>query len=152
MDERLAGARLAPARPADLTTLRDLLAANGLPGGDLTAEHLRYYWVARNPAGIAGVVGLEPCGSAALLRSLAVRADGRGRGLGSRLAAHAESHAVALGIESLYLLTTTAERFFAARDYVAIPRDSAPPAIRATREFSDLCPATSVCMRKRVRG
>jgi hypothetical protein len=35
---------------------------------------------------------------------------------------------------------------------VATARGSAPPAIRATREFSDLCPSTSACMAKRVGG
>jgi amino-acid N-acetyltransferase len=113
---------------------------------------LRHFWVHRDAAGIGGVIGIEPYGNAALLRSLAVRDDLRARGLGSRLLAHAESQAAGLGVETLYLLTTTAERFFAARGYARTPRDSAPVAIRATREFSELCPSTSTCLSKRVRG
>jgi len=143
---------VALAQPVDLPAIRALLAASGLPGEDLTPEHLRYFWVRRDAVGITGVVGIEPHGSAALLRSLAVREDQRGRGQGNRLVAHAESEAGALGVKTIYLLTTTAERFFVARGYLATPRDSAPPAIRATREFSDLCPSTSACMSKRVGG
>jgi len=71
----------APAQPADLPAIRALLAASGLPGGDLTPSHLDSFWVRRDAAGLAGVVGLEPRGRTALLRSLAVRADGQGRGL-----------------------------------------------------------------------
>ena len=139
------------AQAADLPAIRTLLAASGLPGADLTPTHLGAFWLQRDAAGLVGVVGLEPHGNAALVRSLAVRADERGRGLGGVLLAHAESRAGALGIEALYLLTTTAERFFAARGYTVIPREAAPLDIRATTEFAELCPASSVCMTKRVR-
>ena len=140
----------APAQPADLPAIRALLAASGLPGEDLTRAHLDSFWVRRDPAGLVGVVGLEPHGRAALVRSLAVRADGRGQGLGAALLAHAESQAGALGVETLYLLTTTAETFFAARGYAVTPRETAPTEIQATAEFAELCPSNSVCMTKRA--
>jgi len=141
---------MSPAQAGDLPAIRALLTASELPGADLTPAHLASFWLERDAAGLAGVVGLEPHGRAALVRSLAVRADGRGRGLGGVLLAHAEAQAPALGIEALYLLTTTAERFFATRGYTVIPRDAAPPAIRATAEFAQLCPASSVCLTKPV--
>jgi amino-acid N-acetyltransferase len=141
---------VAAAQVADLTEIRGLLAVSGLPGEDLTPAHLSAFWIRRDAAGIAGVVGLEPHGRAALLRSLAVRADARGRGLGTALLAHAESQAGALGVEALYLLTTTAETFFAAHGYAGMPRENAPPEIQATAEFAALCPSNSVCMTKRV--
>lgn len=150
MNECAGEAGLAAARPTDFAAIRALLAANGLPEADLTAEHLGHFWVHRDAAGIGGVIGLERYGTAALLRSLAVRADLRARGIGSRLLAHAESQAAALGVKTLYLLTTTAERFFTARGYARTRRESAPPTIRATREFSELCPSTSACLSKRV--
>ena len=140
----------APAQPADLPAIRALLAASGLPGEDLTPAHLDSFWVRRDATGLVGVVGIELRGRAALLRSLAVRGDGQGHGLGAALLAHAESRAAALGADTLYLLTTTAERFFAARGYAVTPRDAAPPEIQATAEFAELCPSGSVCMTKRV--
>ena len=140
----------APAQPADLPAIRALLAASGLPGEDLTRAHLDSFWVRRDPAGLVGVVGIERRGRAALLRSLAVRADERGHGLGADLLAHAESQAAALGLDALYLLTTTAERFFAAHGYAVGPRETVPPEIQATAEFAELCPSNSVCMTKRV--
>jgi N-acetylglutamate synthase-like GNAT family acetyltransferase len=67
-----------------------------------------------------------------------------------RRLSHAEEQAKASGIRELYLLTTTAETFFAKRGFLRAPRDSAPPAIRATREFSGICPASSAFMSKRL--
>lgn len=140
------------ARPAQLAAVKALVAASGLPSEDLTAEHLRHFWVWTDAAAIVGVVGLEPRGREALLRSLAVREDRRGGGIGGRLAALAESEAAVLGIDTLYLLTTSAERFFAARGYAVIPRDATPPAIRDTAEFAGICPSSAICMTKRLAG
>jgi amino-acid N-acetyltransferase len=142
--------KVASALAADLTEIRALLELSGLPGGDLTPAHLDAFWIRRDATGIVGVVGLEPRGRAALVRSLAVRADGRGQGLGAALLAHAESQAGALGVETLYLLTTTADRFFAARGYAVTPREAAPPEIQATAEFAGLCSSSALCMTKRV--
>jgi amino-acid N-acetyltransferase len=147
---RLLRMSVSAAQAADLPAIRALLAANGLPAADLTPAHLGSFWVLRDPAGLAGVVGLEPRGRAALFRSLAVRADLRGRGVGAALLAHAESQAGALGVDAVYLLTTTAQNFFAARGYEVMARGAAPPDIRATAEFAGLCPSTSICMTKRV--
>ncbi len=138
------------AKLADLPSIRALLAAAGLPGEDLAPAHLDSFWVGHDAAGLLAVVGLEPRGRAALVRSLAVRADGRGQGIGAALLAHAEAQARAMGVEALYLLTTTAERFFATRGYAGTERDAAPPEIRATAEFAVLCPASAVCMSKRL--
>ena len=125
-------------RAADLTGIRALLEASGLPGADLTPAHLGTFWIRWDAAGIAGVVGLEPHGRAALVRSLAVRADGRGQGLGAALLAHAESQAGALGVETLYLLTTTTRRSSPAHGYAVTPRQARPRKSRLTAEFAEL--------------
>ena len=46
----------------------------------------------------------------------------------------------------------TAESFFARHGYASADRDDAPPAIRATREFSGICPASSAFMRKLLQA
>jgi len=51
-------------------------------------------------------------------------------------------------VRELYLLTTTAERFFATRGYAGIERERVPDTVRASAEFSALCPASAVVMRK----
>jgi amino-acid N-acetyltransferase len=48
------------------------------------------------------------------------------------------------------VLTTTAERFCAARGFERIDRGDVPGPIAATAEFRTLCPASAVCLRLRV--
>jgi amino-acid N-acetyltransferase len=125
-----------------------LLAAAQLPTDDLTERHCEHFFFTGVDGAPDGLVGLELLGDVALLRSLAVAAGRRGSGAGSRLLSHAEAHARAQGVRRVYLLTTTAESFFARRGYRRADRASAPDAIRATREFSALCPASSAFMVK----
>jgi len=70
--------------------------------------------------------------------------------VGSGLVAHAERHAREQGVQSLYLLTTTAEKFFLRRGYTRIPREDAPAAIKSTKEFSGICPVSSSFMVKKL--
>lgn len=132
----------------DPATVRALLAAAGLPTADLTATHLADFWGCGAGENLAGAIGLEAYGAVALLRSLAVAPDWRGRGLGAALLAHAERAARQRGVQTLYLLTTTAEKFFARRGYARIPREAAPPVLQHTAEFTALCPARAACLMK----
>jgi amino-acid N-acetyltransferase len=127
-----------------------LLSSAGLPSEDLTQQHCDGFFYIGPEAAPAGLVGLELFGEVALLRSLVVSAGLRDSGAGSRLLAHAENHARTRGVKNLYLLTTTAEEFFARRGYARADRGHAPPAIRATREFSGICPASSAFMHKQL--
>lgn len=127
-----------------------LLTAADLPASDLTDAHMQNFFYCGSAAQPTALVGLEPCGPDALLRSLVVSPAHRRSGLGSALLEHAESFARARGSRALYLLTTTAEEFFAGRGYEPVSRESAPAAVRATREFSDLCPASSAFMMKKL--
>jgi amino-acid N-acetyltransferase len=110
-------------------------------------EHFFFAGPAERPLAI---VGIELHGASALLRSLAVVPEARSAGLGAALVAHAEAHARAQRARAIYLLTTTAETFFAALGFARVARESAPPAIRRTREFAALCPSSSAFMAKEL--
>ena len=125
-----------------------LLQSASLPASDLTDVHMEHFYFLGPAGSPAGLVGLEIFVPDALLRSLVVAPDYRTGGIGGRLLDHAEAEARRLGIRALYLLTTTAEAFFARRGYVAADREKAPPGIRSTREFAGLCPASSAFMVK----
>ena len=129
---------------------RGLLAAANLPTSDLTDEQLTTFFYCGAPTSPTALVGIEIYGTEALLRSLVVDPSLRSTGLGSALVQRAEMHAENHGVGTLYLLTTTAEAFFARRGYHRIDRAVAPAAIRATREFAGLCPASSAFMFKRL--
>ncbi|WP_420128367.1 arsenic resistance N-acetyltransferase ArsN2 [Longimicrobium sp.] len=137
-----------PAHDSDFSAVIRLLADAALPHDDLAPEHLRHFLVMRDADGIAGVVGMEVADDAGLLRSLAVPEARRGGGLASRLVDALEAYARSAGIRTLYLLTTTAEAFFARRGYARVERGTVPEAIAATPEFRSICPASAACMAK----
>ncbi len=143
---------IAPASVADETSIRQLLEQSGLPSSDLTPELLQHFLVWREGATLTAVIGLELLGDTALLRSLAVSGTRQGGGIGRQMVQAAETLARNHGIGTLYLLTTTAERYFAGLGYRHTPRDAAPPALRATPQFSSLCPASSSFMLKDLRA
>jgi amino-acid N-acetyltransferase len=130
--------------------VKQLLSESGLPIEDITGQHLLHFFGCGSGPELEGVIGLELFSEVALLRSLAVASSRRGTGLGSRLVAHSERHARDQGVQSLYLLTTSAEKFFLRRGYTRIPRDEAPTAIKGTKEFSGICPVSSVFMVKHL--
>ena len=127
-----------------------LLAAAGLPTSDLADAKLENFFHTGPASAPSGLVGLELYGEAALLRSLVVAPSSRAGGAGTALLDHAELHARSRGVRSLFLLTTTAEEFFGQRGYARVARESAPESIRSTREFADICPASSALMVKHL--
>jgi amino-acid N-acetyltransferase len=139
---------LRPARAADLDGIVRLLDDSAQPSSDVAAMPLDDFIVAEQDDSLVGCVGIERCGADALLRSLAVEDSRRGTGQGRHLVQAAEQHAVALGVRTLYLLTTNAADFFEGRGYRRLERDNAPAAVRATTGFED--PAPTVCMAKEL--
>jgi N-acetylglutamate synthase-like GNAT family acetyltransferase len=138
-----------PARGADLTSTAALLDAAGLSTAGLPPS-LANFLVAVNGGRIVGVVGLEPYGAAALLRSAAVAPDARGSGLGHALVRALLVHATARGIRDLYLLTTTAEEFFPRFGFERIAREEVPEPVRESVQFREGCPASATVMRARL--
>jgi amino-acid N-acetyltransferase len=133
-----------------LAAAKALLVDANLPTADLTERHCEHFFYWGPTATPSGLVGLELLGDVALLRSLVVSSDARSCGMGTALVQFAENYARSQGVRALYLLTTTAEGFFARRGYAAAARDLAPPAIRATREFAGICPASSAFLSKQL--
>lgn len=140
-------ASIHPATSDDRTAIVALLEAAGLPH-DLPKEILPEFRVLRVEGSVRGVVGLEPVGQTALLRSLAVDPAVQGQGYGTALVREAEAHAREQGLDVLYLLTTTAAGFFAELGYKPAARAEVPSAIAQTDEFARLCPDTATCMQK----
>jgi len=140
---------LEPASPGDLEKVRVLLESNGLPSADV-GDHLAGFLVARAGGDLAGVVGIEAHGTEALLRSLCVAADRRGRGLARALCVGAEAIARGTGARDLYLLTTDARAYFEKQGFAVCERQNTAPAIRGTAEFQTLCPSTATVMSKRL--
>jgi amino-acid N-acetyltransferase len=135
-------------RADELLPLTQLLESAGLPTSDLTITSLVHFLSLRDGQRLVGAIGLDVVGEIALLRSLVVDSARRDRGLGGELVRAAEAHAAQHGVRQLYLLTTTADAFFASRGYVNADRENAPDAIRRMPQFAELCPASSTFMTK----
>lgn len=124
-----------------------LLSATDLPVDDLSDPAIELH-AAIDGGRLLGVVGLQWLDGTALLRSLAVEHAGRDRGVGAKLCEAAERAARERALASLWLLTTSARDYFIRRGYQVAPRDEAPPSVRATAQFTSLCPSTAVVMRR----
>src|SRR5690242_21186560 len=133
------------ARSDDLAAVERLLVDNALPL-DGVRDALPTFVVAEAGDEIVGVAGLEVCCNNALLRSVAVANTWRSRGLGRALVTRVVSDAEARGLRALYLLTTTAERYFPSFGFRPITRAEVPVDIRQTAEFQSACPASAVVM------
>lgn len=144
------GATLRPAAAEDLAGVERLLTASGLPL-DGVREALPTFTVAEANGELVGVAGLEVCCEHALLRSVAVQPEWRSHGVGRALVTRVISDAEARGIHALYLLTTTAERYFPSFGFRQVTRDAVPPDVQATKEFQGACPASATVM-MRPRG
>lgn len=131
---------------SDLESIHALLAGAGLPA-DGVADHLGTFLVCEDREEVIAVGGLEVFSDVALVRSVAVIEARRGGGTGSRICRALIARARELGVSHCYLLTETAEGFFASLGFSPIAREEAPPAIRSTREFSELCPESCRLMR-----
>jgi N-acetylglutamate synthase-like GNAT family acetyltransferase len=97
-----------------------------------------------------GFGGLEVYGEDALMRSVVTLPPLRGRGVGAAIVAALEVEARVSKCSAIYLLTTTAQGFFEKLGYATIDRAQTPVAIRASTQFSKLCPDSAVLMLKRL--
>ena len=138
-----------PAKEQDLPEVRSLLQRVSLPL-DGVDEHVHTMLVARAQGHVVGTVALELYADGALLRSVAVDPRHRGGRLGHELTEAALSLAEHNGAGMVFLLTTTAERFFPKFGFEQIGRDQVPPSVQESVEFQSACPASAIVMRKRL--
>ena len=130
----------------NLGEVKTLLAACGLPTSDLRADGV--FLVARDNGRLCGVAGLETRGASALLRSVAVDPKWRRKGIAHALCDAIAQHARKQGVRRLYLLTTDADRYFSTLGFTKAERDTLPPEVRATTQFTETCPQTAIAMSK----
>jgi N-acetylglutamate synthase-like GNAT family acetyltransferase/protein-tyrosine-phosphatase len=140
---------LRPAAAADHPQVSALLERVGLPLAGVSPE-LGGFVVAERDGVIVGSAALEQYGVVGLLRSVAVDPVHRGSGLGAALVDAVLERARSSGVGDVFLLTTTAERYFPRHEFVVVSRDEAPEALQASAEFRGACPASAVLMHRRL--
>ena len=134
------------AESGDVPAIAALLEENGLtslgvadtPENFLVLEH----------SGIAAVVGMEILENAGLLRSLAVRRSDRKKRFGMRMTVAIVDQAREQGVQTVFLLTETAERFFERAGFTAARRENIPAPLMRSSALDKVCPQGSVVMRQ----
>jgi amino-acid N-acetyltransferase len=135
------------AEPRDLAGVETLLTASALPLAGVRSSFPGFV-VAEDASGsIVGVAGLEVHDNHALLRSVAVAPEWRSRRLGRALVERIIAEANARGLQSIHLLTTTADRYFPSFGFTTISRDEVPACLEVAEEFASACPASATVMR-----
>jgi len=129
--------------------IKTILQENKLPSEDLPSS-LNDFYLVPDGGKIIAVIGLERYGHYGLLRSMAVDADHRNKHLAEELVKFLEEEAGFSGVQVIYLLTETADKYFAKKGYHAIKREQVPEQIKSSSEFNHVCPASAVVMKKEI--
>lgn len=119
-----------------------LLETNNLPTADIRSPQVAML-VALAGDAVVGCIGMEAASPFGLLRSMAVEEQYRGRGIAQALCDLVLQEAVRRGYEGVFAMTMEADGFFVKKGFALQPRESVPAPIRATAQFSSLCPQSA---------
>lgn len=133
----------------DYSIINNILSASNLCPVE-SEELLKNFLIMTINEKIIGVIGLEIFGEDALLRSFAVVDEFREKGFGSKLYNKIMDIVPSKGVNRIFLLTETAQKYFESRGFETIERNSAPLKMLDSTEFKIFCPKSAVCMLKKV--
>jgi amino-acid N-acetyltransferase len=137
------------AMPDDRPAIVELVSRCHLPTEGLS-QHIATAVVARLDGRLVGCAVVESYADGALLRSVAVDPSARGTGLGQRVVGAALDSAARLGARDVFLLTTTAERFFPRFGFTAVERRHVPAGVQQSEEFHGSVCASATAMHVRL--
>jgi amino-acid N-acetyltransferase len=141
--------RITEATPPMRAEIITLLQSQQLPVEDLPSQ-LSDFFVAQENGKVIGLIGMEHYGDYGLLRSMVVHPDFRNQQIATALVNMLEHRAATAGIKTLYLLTETAAAYFTKKGFAAVQREAVPDAIKASTEFSHVCPVSATVMVKQL--
>jgi len=140
-----------PIEESDRKKVRDLLEKEKLPV-DILDGRKGEIWVMEQDGEVVGSGAFEFYDTDALLRSVVVTDSTKGKGTGTKMVDFLEQEAHTRGVHTIWLLTETAEGFFARRGYENVERSViVNKGILDSAEFKHLCASTAVCMKKTLR-
>jgi arsenite methyltransferase len=134
----------------DLPRVQHLLEHAKLPSDGVADQFGAGFAVAEFSGDVIGAVGIERYGSSGLLRSAVVLPQWRGHGVGEALVLDRIDWSMRAGLESLYLLTTTAAEYFPRFGFSRVDRESVSEAVKQSPEFASVCPSSATVMELRL--
>jgi N-acetylglutamate synthase-like GNAT family acetyltransferase len=150
-------ARFRIATASDAPAVRRLLASAGLSADGVEGRLNNTLVCSRGEDGerreparqngeIAAAASLEPIDGFGVLRSVAVREDLRGEGLGMLVAAAAIHRGREAGISIIALFTETSVSFFERLGFQTVERNDLPEPIRTSRHAAEECAESATPM------
>jgi amino-acid N-acetyltransferase len=134
----------------DLESINKLLQTADLPLVE-ASDNTQYFYKAINTKNeIVGAIGLEVYGRYGLLRSLVVSNEYRNKGIANDLVGQIVKLSAGLNLKEVYLLTTTAYKYFEKHHFERMHRNDAPEEIKQSKEFSSICTVSAIVMQKTV--
>ena len=129
----------------DIDQIENLLKKYHLPVNDIL-EYIDNFVVSEQENRIIGVGGYETVGDIALIRSIAVVQEYRGKSIGINIYRLLERKILNTGIKEVFLLTETASDYFKKLGFTIKNRANIPHAVTTTKQFKELCPSTAIIM------
>jgi N-acetylglutamate synthase-like GNAT family acetyltransferase len=147
-------ARFRPARAEELEPVGELLESAGLSAaglddrlsGTMVCQDGDHPGAEDGGHALAATACLQPLENAAILRSVAVRKDLRGSGLGMLVVAAAVRLAGERGIPLVGLFTEEAEGFFEKLGFRRVERSALPDSIRTSPHAAEECAQSAAAM------
>lgn len=133
----------------NIEEIKALLKSNNLPYEDIISSKVDFTTTTIEGV-IIGCIGVEKYGEDALLRSFVVTDTYKGKGIGKELLLQLIEKSKTEKVKNIHLLTTTAKTYFKKFGFLEKERVTAPEAIAKTKEFSEICPASSIYMIKEL--
>ena len=133
------------ARHEDISIIHEILFEANLPTEGVK-KYLSKFYVGLIDERIVAVGGLEIHGAFGLLRSVVVIPEYQRQGYAQCICDTLIKQASQLNLSAIYLLTETADGYFAKLGFGIVPRGNTPIDVRKTQEFSELCPESAILM------
>ena len=146
----LAKVRLRPGSRTDLRYVIALLGRCGLPTADV-ADIIESFYLAFDADRIIGCAAAEQHGHSILIRSVAVDSAYRCRGIASRLFEALLMRARGTAVRNAYLMSSSAQAFFARWGFSLLPADKVPSDVRASAAFKRGERTSALCMWCEIR-
>jgi amino-acid N-acetyltransferase len=141
--------KIRPAINVDIREIEGLLSSYLLPTIDIYESTVKLFVATYNNQ-LIGSIGIEKYNEIGLLRSLAVNSKYKNQKVGEGLIQYLLDYCINEKITELYLLTTTAEKYFDKFGFHKIDRNKVPEEIMQTQEFKDICPISAVVMKRKL--
>ena len=129
----------------DINLVKSLLEENDLPVSDLNSSIT--FFVEKDKDKIIATGGLESRGNDAIIRSIAVSDAFKSQGFGDAITKQLIHYAKEIQKEDIYLLTTTAEKYFLKYGFKEVDRAHVSREVKNSTQYKDVCPDSAVVMK-----